>query len=54
MKPFLKMNHPDGSPYRLDRDSFGASHSEEFPRPDPFATPPAKGKPSKMWPVSRP
>jgi alpha-N-arabinofuranosidase len=45
---------PDGSPYRFDRDYFGAPHAKEHPRPGPFASPASGGGVIQVWPVPRP
>ena len=49
--PDLPYEQPDGSPYRLDSDYFGAKRNAANPCPGPFELPKG-GKPcSKVWPV---
>ena len=46
--------HPDGEPYRLDHDYFGAPRANGHPRPGPFASPPDDDHGIQVWPVARP
>jgi hypothetical protein len=46
--------HPDGAPYRLDRDYFGTLHTNGHPWPGPFASTPGGDHVIQVWPVARP
>jgi alpha-N-arabinofuranosidase len=45
---------PDGLPYQLDRDYFGAPHDKSRPKSGPFAAPASGDKAIQVWPVTRP
>jgi len=50
--PDLPYEQPDGSPYRLNKDYFGAKRNERNPCPGPFADSVGE-KRLKVWPVAR-
>jgi alpha-N-arabinofuranosidase len=49
--PNLPFEQPDGSPYRLDTDYFGAKRNTADPTPGPFARPSKPRAEWKVWPV---
>jgi alpha-N-arabinofuranosidase len=49
--PDLPYEQRDGSPYRLDRDYFGARRSADHPCPGPFELPEGGEQTLRVWPV---
>ena len=47
--PDLPYDRPDGAPYRLDTDYFGAKRNAANPFPGPFASPPGGRQTFKVW-----
>ncbi len=52
--PDLPYEQPDGTPYRLDSDYFGAQRSADHPCPGPFELHESSKQLFKVWPVTAP